>query len=598
MKDLYLHIGHHKTGTTCIQHFLAGNRSQLANDGYLYPRTGELDQAHHLLAISVNKNKDFIQILDKSAEEYWSDLFFEADQSGCNKVIVSSEEFSNNINSDSIEEIKQYTENKFNVRVILYIRRIDELVQSIYKQLVKFYGVRCELPFDINAPYVVNNIDFYSKINLWGDVFGKDRITLRIFEIGILRHNPVYDFLSTVGYSGDLLDPNLTEIKKNESLSIKYTEILRYINGKFDLSKEIHELIVSLFLALSKTEKENFSYLSLEERENLINLSLPHYKKLVAEFLPEHNHMMYESIPCDKATWQGSFDTLADANLMIQSAIQDYLDGLPSDFPDKDYVFKFPSWRSNSPLENQLIQNGGSLSGVCNICCKTVEFDFRKNLRDSGICRNCLSMNRDRQIAYIVKKVLQIEPTTSICAEHYENIRVLQIGHMNKFGDIFSESQIVKTIFNTESDSGSFIGGIRCEDITRLTFSNKSFDFILTSDILEHVNRYESALSEIARVLKPGGAHIFCVPFDAHNHLNARYCFGYPNNESIWPNKQYHFDDDGTPIPLYQIFGYELFIDCAKHGLETEAHFINAPAHGIIGSNALVFVSRKTSYDL
>ncbi|MGD9601092.1 MAG: class I SAM-dependent methyltransferase [Gammaproteobacteria bacterium] len=50
------------------------------------------------------------------------------------------------------------------------------------------------------------------------------------------------------------------------------------------------------------------------------------------------------------------------------------------------------------------------------------------------------------------------------------------------------------------------------EDLEALTFSDESFDLVVTSDIFEHVREPARALAEIARVLRPGGHHVFTVP--------------------------------------------------------------------------------------
>jgi SAM-dependent methyltransferase len=54
--------------------------------------------------------------------------------------------------------------------------------------------------------------------------------------------------------------------------------------------------------------------------------------------------------------------------------------------------------------------------------------------------------------------------------------------------------------------------GARCEDATRLTFADGSFDLVVSSEMLEHVPDLEAAVAEIARVLRPGGRHVFTVP--------------------------------------------------------------------------------------
>ena len=50
------------------------------------------------------------------------------------------------------------------------------------------------------------------------------------------------------------------------------------------------------------------------------------------------------------------------------------------------------------------------------------------------------------------------------------------------------------------------------EDLTRLSYADDSFDLVVTSESLEHVPDLHAALSEILRVLAPGGRHVFTVP--------------------------------------------------------------------------------------
>jgi SAM-dependent methyltransferase len=54
--------------------------------------------------------------------------------------------------------------------------------------------------------------------------------------------------------------------------------------------------------------------------------------------------------------------------------------------------------------------------------------------------------------------------------------------------------------------------GARCEDITRLSLPDASLDVIVSSDVLEHVPELAAAFAETARVLRPGGVHLFTVP--------------------------------------------------------------------------------------
>jgi SAM-dependent methyltransferase len=63
--------------------------------------------------------------------------------------------------------------------------------------------------------------------------------------------------------------------------------------------------------------------------------------------------------------------------------------------------------------------------------------------------------------------------------------------------------------------------GAICEDITALSFRENAFDLIVSSEVFEHVPQLDKAFSETARVLKPGGSHLFTVPPRARTKKRA-----------------------------------------------------------------------------
>ena len=66
--------------------------------------------------------------------------------------------------------------------------------------------------------------------------------------------------------------------------------------------------------------------------------------------------------------------------------------------------------------------------------------------------------------------------------------------------------------FFPDRTPGSSVGKFRCETLESRTFPDESIDLHVTQDVIEHVLHPERLFAEIARTLKPGGAHIFTVP--------------------------------------------------------------------------------------
>jgi len=56
------------------------------------------------------------------------------------------------------------------------------------------------------------------------------------------------------------------------------------------------------------------------------------------------------------------------------------------------------------------------------------------------------------------------------------------------------------------------LGAIRLGSILELPYAGDSFDLVLATDVIEHVDDDQTALGEVWRVLRPGGAALITVP--------------------------------------------------------------------------------------
>ncbi len=59
---------------------------------------------------------------------------------------------------------------------------------------------------------------------------------------------------------------------------------------------------------------------------------------------------------------------------------------------------------------------------------------------------------------------------------------------------------------------GCAVSGELCQDLQTLTFADASIDVFITQDVFEHILDPAAAAREIARVLVPGGVHVFTAP--------------------------------------------------------------------------------------
>lgn len=79
----------------------------------------------------------------------------------------------------------------------------------------------------------------------------------------------------------------------------------------------------------------------------------------------------------------------------------------------------------------------------------------------------------------------------------------------------FTETIIIET-FDIDPDSGcTYIGDI-CEYNNFLL--DKTFDYVVCTEVLEHTDRPWDAVNEIWRILKPGGKLFLSVPFNFRIH--------------------------------------------------------------------------------
>jgi hypothetical protein len=217
MKQVFLHIGTSKTGTSSLQFFLHNNRESLARLGYLYPSQ---NKTHHNLA--------FILLGDSKASDRvdtWKDILAEIDNSPLNNIIISSEFFSEINNLDSLEKIAAYLA-KYQIKIIVYLKRQDKKVESNFNQLMKTGVYAGTVDFFLKQTGKPN---YLKLLDNWSRVFGRENIIVRPLEKEQIPD--IYqDFLKNVGIVS--LDGFTKTEDRNIKPNIAQISAINFINQK------------------------------------------------------------------------------------------------------------------------------------------------------------------------------------------------------------------------------------------------------------------------------------------------------------------------------------------------------------------------------
>ncbi|MDM0028699.1 methyltransferase domain-containing protein [Variovorax saccharolyticus] len=236
------------------------------------------------------------------------------------------------------------------------------------------------------------------------------------------------------------------------------------------------------------------------------------------------------------------------------------------------------------------------LHGACPVCGVDSDFDrFTSNLRESGFCSSCGSFNRQRQMAHVLRTSSGLLAHGKLALANgtvVYNTETTGAMHQALCG---SDNYLCSEYFGDQFESGQLVDGRRHEDLQQLSFADSSIDIVLSSDVLEHMPEPYKAHSEIFRVLRRGGRHIFTVPFNSHLPLDDVRAEIVDGSIRYRGEKLYHGDpvrpEEG--ILVWTIFGLEMFVRLARIGFELKAWNLYEPGEGIVGSHSLVFEARK-----
>lgn len=143
---------------------------------------------------------------------------------------------------------------------------------------------------------------------------------------------------------------------------------------------------------------------------------------------------------------------------------------------------------------------------------------------------------------------------------------------------------------------GIKVDGVWNQDVQRLSFADESMDVVISSETMEHVRDPWQGFREIRRVLRPGGIHVFTIPYHPYNPTVSRVNISGPADVYTLP-KQYHQDPYHKESSLvYTDYGNDLCERLEPIGFRTREAMVREDRFDIQDDlrPVRVFVSTKT----
>lgn len=626
-KTVYLHVGSPKTGTSALQYFLLQNCERLKQKGFCYP-------AHDVdpNGVSAGNAQLLVQMIneDFSQAQKWVGQILDTDLPN---VILSSEYFYAQIKNAGFAKLKEMLAHA-NTKVIVYLRRQDSMLTSVYQQQIKRHGGTFTMGMYFRN--YKNDLYAYKEVRKWAQVFGNENVFVRCYEpVQFLGGTIFSDFLHVIGLK-DVSDFTIPSQRINKGYNVNALEFKRLCNYlpieqyQFQLDKTLQKY------SDSRSGRNIWSYhlLSPEKRIEILRFHQENNAFIARIFLNRPDEeLFYEPWPDPKEPWKPypglSLNTLKEIIAYIEQDDYELFSGLKkvvlesqkSTNPDNAKVAvtlqtgfernhrrcldrgRFPlNYFANQiqklrrmsvaavakafHVKNKKAEVFLEKAGFCPVCSRDTRFiSLHSWLRDHYQCLHCRSLPRERALHTALDVSFPGWPKTSVHESSPAN------RHIADKAANYSASQ-----FFPDKSLGEQCGAFRNENIEQLTFSDNAFDLFITLDVLEHVFFPDKALQEMLRVIRPGGWCVFTAPvYKDMKKTRQRATLSVDGTIEYLIEPAYHGNPVGDGRSLVTWDYGEDFLDIVKEWVGRPVIRINQvdEYHGIEGEFLDVFLIRK-----
>ena len=334
MPTVYLHVGMPKTATTALQNFLPLNNKLLNTMGFDYP-----DMPFHFEGVSPVRNGHFLTFWNsRKKHPEWS--------KGIELIEKSFKKHPNVILSDeslwSRQRIEKFWHNikrvfkkmGVSIKVIVYLRRQDEQLESHWNQKVKNSPVSLPTSFDdylSGGGYAYMPFEYDKALDRIAARIGKDNLIVRVYDRRRFVGGTIFsDFLNALGleWSDDF---QLLPYTSNVRLPNNAVEIKRIANPLFYKKDENYDFYCDAIsdafgMELMKDRpRADTTMFSPQQREEFMARYNEGNAYVAREYLDRDDGILFEDDPNTLPEWKYDDKEMMEDTVRILAAADTYI---------------------------------------------------------------------------------------------------------------------------------------------------------------------------------------------------------------------------------------------------------------------------------
>jgi SAM-dependent methyltransferase len=217
------------------------------------------------------------------------------------------------------------------------------------------------------------------------------------------------------------------------------------------------------------------------------------------------------------------------------------------------------------------------------------------SLRESLLCQGCQTNARQRAVGELLFEQVDPGKDDIYVTEQSSHLYLQLRRHCRSVrGSEFTTSWVQRFYLWLWLARHGRPGPLRRENLTRLSFPDRSLDAIATLDVLEHVPDADRAFRQCARVLRPGGRLLMTVPFYSGQDASEQVArIGTDGTVEHLQPPEFHGDPLGGGVLCFHHFGWDLLDRLRDAGFSgASAVRLRDPARGLPGANWIFCATR------